>query len=134
MAFFEWTDKLSIGVEQIDDEHKKLISIINEYHDNISNGSSETAIRKAVEGLVQHVQTHFANEEKLMEKHNYPQLAIHRYLHEKLTQDVFQYVEKLQTGQKILNLDMAIFLKGWLENHIAETDKKIGIFLNSQGK
>jgi hemerythrin len=134
MLFFEWTDELSIGVEQIDNQHKKLVSIVNDFHENVDKDSGETAVRKTLKDLVHYVQTHFADEEKVMEKYNYPQLEFHRRMHEGLTDSVFKYVEKLQIGQKIINLDMAIFLKGWLENHIAETDKKIGIFIDEQNK
>jgi len=129
MAFFEWTDELSVGNKLIDSQHKRLIGIINDFHDTVNKGDDKAAIRKAVANLTYYVKTHFADEEKLMEKYNYPQLELHRRMHERLTQNVGGYAEKLQTGQKILNLDMAIFLKGWLENHIAETDKKISEFI-----
>ena len=129
MAFFEWTDELSVGNELIDSQHKRLIGFINDFYDATDKDNNEAAIRKAVGNLTYYVKTHFADEEKLMEKYNYPELGIHRRIHERLTQGVSQYVEKLRAGQKILNLDMAIFLKGWLEDHIAETDKKIGEFI-----
>lgn len=129
MAFFEWTDELSTGIELIDSQHKHLVSVINDFYDAVSKGNDEKAIRKAVGNLTYYVRTHFSDEENLMERHNYPQLQLHRRMHERLTEKVRRYAEKLQTGQKILSLDMAIFLKGWLENHIAETDKKIGDFL-----
>lgn len=132
MAFFEWTDELSIGVEQIDSQHKKLIGIINEFYKAINNGSSEDAIRTAVGNLINYVGTHFADEEKIMEENNYPEIELHKQIHRRLTESVLDYAQKLGAGQKILNLDMAIFLKGWLENHIAQTDKKIGLFLASQ--
>jgi hemerythrin-like metal-binding protein len=132
MAFFQWTDELSIGVELIDSQHKRLIGVINDFYDAVNKGNDETAIRKAVANLTYYVRTHFSDEEKLMEEYNYPQLGLHRRMHERLTQNVHRYAEKFQTGQKILSLDMAIFLKGWLENHIAETDKKIGVFISRQ--
>jgi len=129
MAFFEWTDELSVKNELIDSQHKRLIGLINDFYEAVNKGNDETAIRKAVGNLTYYVRTHFSDEENLMKKHNYPQLELHRRMHERLTERVSQYAEKLQTGQKILSLDMAIFLKGWLENHIAETDKKIGEFI-----
>jgi len=132
MAFFEWTDELSIGIELIDSQHKMLISIINEFHNSIKNKGGDEAIFKAVGNLINYVGIHFSAEEKLMQEHNYPQLGLHRQIHKRLTEDVISYAEKLEAGQKILSLDMAIFLKGWLENHIAQTDKKIGIFLTDK--
>ena len=134
MAFFEWTDELSVGNELIDSQHKRLIDAINDFCDSINKGNDKAVIQKAVDNLTYYVKTHFSDEEKLMGEYGYPQFELHRRMHERLMQSVHRYAEKLQAGQKILNLDMAIFLKGWLENHIAETDKKIGIFLASSQK
>ncbi len=129
MAFIEWTHELSIGVDEIDRQHKKLINIINEFHTAVNQKKKEDAIRLAVGNLISYIGTHFTAEEKLMEENNYPQIHLHKNIHNYLTEEVLRYAKQLGEGQKILDLDMAIFLKGWLENHIAETDKKIGYFL-----
>jgi hemerythrin-like metal-binding protein len=134
MAFFEWTDSLAIGVELIDSEHKKLIAAVNDFYNAVHKGDDEAATRKAVAHLVYYVKTHFADEESLMEKCNYPRLAQHRKMHEMLTERVARYADKLKKKEKILSLDMAIFLKGWLENHIAETDNRIADFIKNQKK
>ena len=134
MAFFEWTDELSVGIELIDSQHKRLVSIINDFHNAADKGDTKSAIRKVVGTLIYYVGTHFADEEKLMEEYKYPQLGLHRRMHEYLTQQVAEYAEKLKAEQPILNLDMAIFLKGWLQDHIAETDKKYGIHIAQQKK
>ena len=134
MAFFEWTDKLAVGVELIDSEHKKLIAAVNDFYNAVHKGDDEAATRKAIAHLVYYVKTHFADEEAIMEKNGYPHLAHHRKIHEMLTERVAQYVDKLKKKQKILSLDMAIFLKGWLENHIAETDNRIGDFIRNKKK
>jgi len=136
MAFFEWTDELSVGVEQMDLQHKKLIAIINEFHNAVSIDKSkdQSAVKKAVESLSDYVRTHFDDEEALMQKHNFPKLDFHIQIHERLAQKVNEYATKLQTGQKVMNLDMAIFLKGWLEDHIGQTDKMYGDFITGQQK
>ncbi|OQA04086.1 MAG: Bacteriohemerythrin [Planctomycetes bacterium ADurb.Bin401] len=132
MAFFEWTDELSIGVEKIDSQHKRLVEIINEYYEAAQSGQSEQAVREAVGKLINYAGTHFADEEKLMEEKNFPQIDLHKQMHKRLTEDVINFAEKLAKDEKIFSLEMAVFLKGWLENHIAQTDKKIGHFLTNQ--
>ncbi|HBG27007.1 MAG: hypothetical protein A2Y10_20175 [Planctomycetes bacterium GWF2_41_51] len=132
MAFFEWSDELSIGVESIDSQHKRLVTIVNEYYEAVQSGCSEQAVRDAVGKLINYAGTHFADEEKLMQDKKYPQIDLHKQMHKRLTEDVIRYAEKLGKGKKIFSLDIAIFLKGWLENHIAQTDKKIGIFLSDK--
>jgi len=134
MAFFEWTDELSVGVEQMDIQHKKLITIINNFHNTVSMGDDKSAVQKAVDGLVEYVKMYFSEEEVLMQKYNFPQLEIHKRVHERLAQDVNEYAEKLQANQKIMGIEMSFFLKGWLENHIGETDKKYGLYIAQQKK
>ena len=134
MVFFEWTDKLSVGVEQMDTQHKRLIAIINDFHTASNKASDKSAVEKAIESLVDYVKIHFNEEESLMQKYDFPQLELHKRIHDRLVQKVNEYAIKLQTGQKILNLDMAIFLKGWLEDHIGQTDKKYGEFIAEHGR
>ncbi|MGB8226367.1 MAG: hemerythrin domain-containing protein, partial [Sedimentisphaerales bacterium] len=78
MAFFEWTDELSVGNELIDSQHKRLIGFINDFYNAADKDNNEAAIRKAVGNLTYYVKTHFSDEENLMEKYNYPQLELHR--------------------------------------------------------
>ncbi|MCE5341104.1 MAG: bacteriohemerythrin [Planctomycetaceae bacterium] len=132
MVFFEWTDELSVGVEQMDIQHKKLITLINNFHKAIDMGEDKSAVQKAIDGLVDYVKVHFIDEEALMQEYNFPQLDIHRRMHEHLARDVNEYAEKLQAGQKIMGIEMAFFLKGWLENHIGETDKNYGLYIAEQ--
>jgi hemerythrin len=132
MAFFEWTDDFSVGIEQMDIQHKKLIALINNFHNAIDIGDDKSAVQKTIDGLVDYVKVHFVDEEVLMQEYNFPQLDIHRRMHEHLARDVNEYAEKLQAGQKIMGIEMAFFLKGWLENHICETDKNYGLYIAKQ--
>jgi hemerythrin len=121
-----------VGVKQMDNQHKKFIAIINDFYDAVSEGQEASAIQKAVDGLVNYIKIHFADEEVLMQKYNFPQLEPHKRIHKYLTNNVNEYAEKLKSGQKIISLDMAFFLKGWLEDHIGETDKKYGLYITGQ--
>jgi hemerythrin len=81
--------------------------------------------------LITYTATHFADEEKLMALHSYPELAQHKAIHTELVKQVLELQGKLKSGQAILTLDVMKFLVDWLLKH--GDDKKYGVYLNSKG-
>ena len=73
-------------------------------------------------------------EEKLMEKYAYPDKRAHEIQHIELVNEVGVYYNKLKQGKKFVNLELADFLKNWLNHHIMETDVKFGKFLFDKGE
>jgi len=52
MALFVWQDSYSVGVKVLDEDHKKLIGIVNELHDGILAGKSREALGPVLDRLV----------------------------------------------------------------------------------
>lgn len=121
---FIWNDKLNLGVDAMDDEHKILVSKINflvvqleaqyEKKDKIS-------LYNAFKDLAAYTHEHFAHEEKFMASINYPQLNSHKKIHEKLLAQVGKYGAQIENGtlddQKLIS-----FLRNWLISHIMGVD------------
>lgn len=82
MAFMEWSDKLLTGVREVDEQHKKLVALINELYDAMKQGKGKEVIDKALDELVKYAGYHFSTEETLMTKYGYPELASHKREHE----------------------------------------------------
>lgn len=78
MALITWNENYSVKVKQFDDQHKKLIDMINELHDAMKVGKGKDVMEKILAGLIQYTVTHFANEERLMKQHNYPDYEQHK--------------------------------------------------------
>ncbi len=133
MALINWNDSLSVNIKEIDVQHQRLISIVNELHDAMKSGKSKEILGKIFIGLQQYVATHFATEEKYMSQFNYPDYNAHKIEHTKLTQKVVELQKKFENGDPVLTLELMNFLKNWLQQHIIGTDKKYGPFLNSRG-
>ena len=133
MAFINWNDTYSIGVLKIDNQHKRLVQIINELSDAMGAGKGKDVLGKVLNELVLYVNTHFKSEEELMLQHGYEEYETHRYEHEKLTDEVKRFLEDLQTGKALLTGQIMNFLRNWLMDHIVVKDKKLGKFLNSKG-
>ena len=134
MALITWSEKYSVKNSTIDEQHKKLIGILNDFHDSMMAGKSNEMVEEILMRLIDYTKMHFGTEEKLMEKYAYPDKRAHEIQHIELVNEVGVYYNKLKQGKKFVNLELADFLKNWLNHHIMETDVKFGKFLFDKGE
>lgn len=134
MAFLEWNENLNVGVDSINEQHKKLVAMVNDLHDAIQKGQAVDVLGKTLDGLIEYTKTHFAYEEKLFADTGYGDAASHKLEHDKLTATVLGVQEKYKAGAGgTLSGEVMDFLKSWLVNHIQGTDKKYGPHLQAKG-
>ena len=88
MAFITWSSKLETGVTKVDQQHQKLVAMVNALYEAMKDGSGQDVLGKVLNGLVDYTRTHFATEEALMNQFGYPGLATHKIEHDKLTAQV----------------------------------------------
>ncbi len=132
-AFIEWSDALSIGVREIDDQHKHLAYMVNELNEGISGGWGKEAREHVLTELIEYTRVHFATEESLMSISAYPGAAKHKKQHESLIDTVNDHVKKYSDDPKASSYDLLFFLKKWLVNHIMGEDKNLGEYLIKKG-
>ena len=133
MALMEWSPGFSVKVKKFDDQHKKLVDLVNQLHDAMKAGEGITVLGTVLQSLIAYTGSHFADEEKMMQAHAYPDYARHKALHVDLVKKVLELQEKLKTGNAMLTMTVMSFLKDWLVNHIQVEDKKYGVYFNSKG-
>jgi len=119
-----WDDIFSLGFKPIDDQHKKLVLIINELFTACKEGvlAADMAFMETVKETLDYTETHFADEEDYMREANYPRFNEHKKQHEDFIAAVEKTIDDFEAGNTE-PVDMARFLKKWLLNHIAVTDK-----------
>lgn len=133
MSLITWTDKLSVGVKEIDDQHKKLVAIINELHDAMTVGHAREVIGKVLDEMVDYTVFHFGTEERLMKTHGYAEHLKHEMDHKELVKTAAELQKSVKAGGTSLTLQTMHFLKDWLNHHILGSDLKFGKFLNGKG-
>jgi hemerythrin-like metal-binding protein len=133
MKKLSWSSKYSIGVREIDSQHKKLVEIINDVIKAINSGNDNKKIMNVLNSLADYTVSHFATEEELMMKYEYPEFNAHKDEHEKLVNEIKIFRNDYIQEKVSLSIDIANYLKDWLINHIMDTDKKLGEFLNKLG-
>jgi len=132
-TFLEWSSDLSIGIVEIDDQHKILIKLINDLNDAVAGGKAKETVKAVLDGLAEYTVTHFGNEETYFKKFAYPEYEAHKGLHDRFVAKVNKAREDLQSGRAMVSRDIMIFLKEWLVEHIMKTDRRYAPYLRKRG-
>ncbi|MCK5032280.1 MAG: hemerythrin family protein [Calditrichia bacterium] len=133
MELIKWSDEMSVNIKEIDDQHKKLIEIINNLFIAMLEGKAQDIINKTVDELINYAEYHFSTEENYFEKHNYPGFHSHKIQHSYYKDEILNYKQELLNGKSTVPTDVFNFLKDWLTEHIMNSDKKYSKYLNNKG-
>lgn len=132
--FVEWTDHLSVGIEEIDAQHKTLVALINRlYDETIAHQAKPEVLEEILHELIEYTIIHFSVEESLFRIFHYPAAELHTQHHQALKHQVLELQQKIKRGEVNVNTEMLLFLKNWLQHHILEEDKQYTPFLLEQG-
>jgi len=133
MRVITWNDNLSVKVLAIDQQHKKLIDMMNELSDAMRSGKGRDILSKIISGLILYTGTHFKTEEKYFDQFDYPEAEIHKKEHEAFVLKVLEFKKGFEKGDLNLTVEIMDFLSDWLQNHIKGSDKKYSQFFNDHG-
>jgi len=131
-----WKNSLLIGVPQIDDQHHKLVDAIDELMAACKDRKGRDAIEKTLLFVNSYTKEHFADEEKLQAKYNYPGMKAHKLLHNQFIANIAVLIKDLEQNGPNVALVGKInkTLVEWLISHINVEDKKVGAHIQSQSK
>lgn len=135
MALLEWTDKMSVGIDTIDADHKKLLSLVNELHSVVRKKEPPDTVGRVLRDLLAYADYHFEAEEQLLRLIRYPDLDRHKEIHGKLKDQVAALEERYRDDPKKGSVKMFDFLSDWLMRHILGEDMKYkALLLEKLGK
>ncbi len=126
----KWTEELSIGNPDIDNEHKRIIEIYNDLVDHIIEKRGREAFAQILSKMTDYSLTHFKKEEGYMEKFSYPHLKEHKNYHRHYIYKVSMYNVNLMSTAPPNPSEIVEFLKGWWVNHILDIDKQYEKYKN----
>lgn len=134
MSKIEWDNSLSIGVDQIDEQHKMLIQKLKDLSDAFDRGLEQNKMLKTMDFMIDYTDFHFSEEEKLMAVHEYPGLETQKKQHKEFQDTLNHILEDYQDEgpTKALATSINVFLLNWLFNHIKGLDVQIGKFLSEK--
>jgi hemerythrin len=129
----EWSNKYSVGVSVIDEEHKGFIGIINKVIAAKQHNYSQEEVEEILSELVTFAKEHFKNEEAYMSKFEYPDYLLHYNEHLNFSLHMIIYNNQVINGEYKIMDELYNYLQEWLVHHIQKTDKKYTKCFNKNG-
>lgn len=120
-----WDESLSMGDPHIDEDHKALLSMVNDLYRGLKTSDMHKLDEAVYQKLKSHCETHFAQEEAYMQKISYPELDRHRSEHVAFLENVESFHQDYLNGNKTRGLELVSMLSSWWNKHIAGADKAL---------
>lgn len=134
MNRIQFSEELSVGVKEVDDQHKELIAIANTVLEAVESGGGPAVSANAIKKLRDYTVFHFNSEEQLMRDNDYPKLSEHITGHARLKNIVKDLQRSAYEGKSPTPSQLMTFLRDWLLNHILTHDRAFARFLREQPK
>ncbi len=124
-----WQDSFSIKIPEIDDQHRKLIDMINALYRAICSNAGSADRDEIINDMTNYAAHHFRTEETYMRTYNFPDLAAHCAEHRMFSDRIAHLRKRSENADSTLYVEMLHFLKFWLQKHIQETDMNYSKYL-----
>jgi hemerythrin-like metal-binding protein len=126
---FKWDDSFLTGVPAMDEQHRRLVRMVNDLNRAVSTRRANDVLNGIVDQLIDYTAHHFRDEEAVMAQARYPEIDGHKKIHKDLVEKVLDVQKKLKSGEAVVGAKLLEFLKDWLIQHIKGTDIKYGRFI-----
>ena len=130
----QWSEKFSVGVRELDEQHQQLIKLLNLLisTQGTANTRSET-ISDTLLAMPRYAQAHFKNEERLMEAYGFPGLEEQKIQHRDFRKKTVGFATATTLGMDQIPEDLLKYLSDWLVHHILEDDMAYRAFFKDKG-
>ena len=129
MVTIQWRNAYNTGVELFDQEHHKIVELINIMFAAILSKGEKEIFEKVCDDIIVYTEYHFAHEEKAMALVNYPGIEEHVADHKWLKQEAEKFQEVIKNNFPEGTKELYVFLRHWLIDHIQIVDKQYSSFL-----
>ena len=130
----EWCERFSVGVTELDEDHKRLIGLIDQLFSAYRDKTLSGEVDSILENLIEYTDAHFKHEEDLLRQHDYPGLHEHEAAHRSLVSALLKIRLDWNDGEsESAVLKLAGLLKNWLVEHIVGLDRHYQDHLNQRG-
>lgn len=121
---FNWDKNFSVGNDEMDFQHKKLIDIINELFIHFNKGNAQEKTLTILDRMVNYSILHLDKEEEYLKKIDFPYIDEHKTMHNLYKQEIILFRNKIRSGNEQVHYEIFKYLKDWWTNHILEEDMK----------
>ncbi|MBF0110288.1 MAG: bacteriohemerythrin [Magnetococcales bacterium] len=132
--FFPWTQELVTTIQFVDEDHKKLVEMVNDLHRAMKEEEGSNKVGAIIDGLVDYAKTHFTREMDMLRKYDYPEVEGHSGKHDRLVARLKELSEKYHQGEFTVVMDLLALAKDWLVEHILRTDMRYVDHVKQRGQ
>ena len=125
MALIKWQKEYSIGITKLDNQHKKIIKIVNEAIRQQFAQPNGEEIEEILNSLQEYIREHFKTEEEYMLKHQYSGYEEQRNEHNKFIDRLFEAQKEYMKNGRVTSINIFNFVWDWFSQHILIVDKKL---------
>ena len=134
MPLFVWTNHMSVGVKLLDNDHKRLVILINQLHDGLMMGRAKPALDRVFEDLVSYTRVHHSHEEQLLVETGFPGSAMHKQEHEYTLERAVELQMRFKSSEGLgAELGVVSHLRNWLFRHIHGSDQEFVSHFKAKG-
>jgi len=120
----KWKEEYSVGIQEIDEQHKYFLSILNDLYNAVLANKSREELKDLFQKLSDYAEKHFSTEEKYFDEFGYEGSSEHKLKHQEMREEI-QRIKNEENENKIdLDGNIVYFLNDWLEDHFEKMDQK----------
>lgn len=133
MELFKWRSDYTTRVEELDEEHREIVRLINTLYNGLRDGEDAGTMKYVLDEMVEYTHSHFDHEERMMRRFAYPGYSDHKREHDSFRSTINDVNGMVASGVTGLGKPLLKMMREWLLNHILEVDGKYGQFFNDKG-
>lgn len=133
MEIITWRNEFSVGVTEMDEQHKKLIGMINRLIQEQKVLTEPETIADLLTEMTDYAQVHFRAEEYLMAEYGYEHKSEQEKKHQEFIDKTIAFYSASDLGPNLLSTALFDYLRTWLIGHILKEDMKYKEFFKSKG-
>jgi hemerythrin-like metal-binding protein len=124
MMGIDWRESMTVGVKEIDDQHKKLIETMEKLNEAIIKHEVDENLTQTFDGLFEYMNIHLATEEAYFDQFHYPEAAEHKAAHDFFRKRIGEMHNNIDKNIRELSIELVSFLEFWLVGHIMIMDQR----------
>ncbi|WNV04751.1 bacteriohemerythrin [Candidatus Methylospira mobilis] len=133
MPFIAWSEFLSVGLTEVDEQHEKVVQLINELHDCIRRGGADIVAR-VLGRIIKSIAFNFTTEEGLMMQHGFIYSSAHLDEHGRFIEKAVDLQNRFYTERADIATEAMLLVDDWLYQHLMVSDKILGRHINAQAR
>ena len=125
MSLLQWRDEFSVGIAEVDHEHRELIELIGKLQQDLQTGNNTQKIMLSLGEIYAQISSHFALEEKMMRNTRYQAYPEHKEDHETLLDDLRDIMDDVEDDGILDEVQLSDDLNRWFSDHFRTHDAKL---------